>query len=120
MKGHIGWQNYVISGILTFGILIGIFQLKLALGHSISISAETVCIGSIGAIMVGVVLLLIKKPAILSALSMIILVAWVIIRGDISISSIILAGGSVGLIISIPFTAAILSRTPKSFKRNMP
>lgn len=114
MKKHIGWQNYAISGVLTFGILIGIFQLKLALGHNISISARYLCIGSVVAIISSVVFLMIKKPAIVVVLSAIALVTWVIMKGDLLVSSSIFAGGSVGLIVSIPFSAVGLSRVSKA------
>lgn len=113
MKKYVGWQNYAISGVLTFGVLIGIFQLKLALGYSISISASTLCIGSIVAIIISVIFLITKKPAILFVLSAIALVTWVIIKGDLFVSAAILAGGSVGLIVSIPFSAGVLSRISK-------
>jgi hypothetical protein len=120
MKQYIGWQNYALSGASTVVVLIGLFQLKLALGHSISISARTLCIGSVVAMLVSVMCLLTKKTAILCMLSALALGAWVIMRGDHFAAAAILGGGSVGLIASIPFFAGILSRTSKPAEKNVP
>ena len=98
--------------LLTFGIIIGIFPLKLILGSPVSISARTLCLGGVVALALGVVLLLCKKPHILSVFSILMLVAWMILRGDSLFSSALYAVGAVGLILSIPFTAWLLSRIP--------
>ena len=107
------WQNYIVSAVLTAGILFGVFCLKLAIGSSVNILLKTAVIGAAIGIVFSAALLIIKKPVVLFSASIVLLIAWIIAPGASTISPAILFAGAVCFIASIPFIASLFACIPQ-------
>ena len=110
IMGKTGWRNYVISMVLTLCFIPGVFQLKLALGHDVSILLNTACVGAVAGLFICGALWIFRRGTALLGFSMLLLLVWLLAPGDGALSPAILAAGAVGLLGSVPSIASALSR----------
>ena len=110
VMGKIGWRDYVISMVLTLCFIPGVFQLKLALGHDVSILLNTVCVGAVAGLFICGALWIFRRGTALLGFSIILLLIWLVTPGDGAMSPAIFSAGAVGLLGSVPAAASVLSR----------